>query len=125
MTCPVGDDPYTIDQVDETQTIACTANGGTFTLQYKLHTTASIAFDATAAAVETALEALQSIEDVTVSFSTGTAACSDSTVTMTVTFISEFNDLPELVADAASLTSSSSASLVVTEATKGTKERMD
>ena len=122
MTCPVGDDPYTIDQVDETQTIACTANGGTFTLQYKLHTTASIAFDATAAAVETALEALQSIEDVTVSFSTGTAACSDSTVTMTVTFISEFNDLPEIVANAASLTSSGSASLVVAEATKGTKE---
>ena len=46
---------------DEVQTIALTATGGTFTLTYSGQTTSAIAYNATAATVKTALEALSNI----------------------------------------------------------------
>jgi len=42
----------------EIQNITCTASSGTFTVTFRQATTASIAFDATAAQLETALELL-------------------------------------------------------------------
>ncbi|MGB3095402.1 MAG: hypothetical protein WBB46_01535, partial [Candidatus Deferrimicrobiaceae bacterium] len=52
--------------VNEIQTITDNAIGGTFTLTFGGFTTDPIAFDASATAVEVALEALPSITDVTV-----------------------------------------------------------
>lgn len=88
--CPYGDDPRT--PTVEMQTATCTATAGAFKLlfddgaRHGAHTTAAIAFDATAAVVEARLEALPSIQDVAVVFSTGTAACSGAGVGIAVTF---------------------------------------
>ena len=54
--------------------------------------------------VESALEALETIGDVTVSFDTGSVACSASGVVMSITFHTEHSDVPDLVRNAASLT---------------------
>jgi hypothetical protein len=51
---------------NEKQLIKHNANGGTFTLTYSGQTTAAIAYNASAAAVETALELLSNIDDVSV-----------------------------------------------------------
>ena len=47
--------------VDEVQTISSTATGGTFTLSFGGQTTAALAFGASAAQIDTALEALSTI----------------------------------------------------------------
>jgi hypothetical protein len=59
--------------IDEVQTITVdpSVTGGTFTLSYDGETTSAIAYNAAAATVETALEALSSIPGVTVSGSAG------------------------------------------------------
>ena len=50
-------------KTNETQTVRVTnATGGTFTLTFDGQTTAPIAFNATAAAIQAALEALSNIE---------------------------------------------------------------
>jgi flagellar hook protein FlgE len=52
--------------VDEIQTITGTATSGTFTLSYGGETTGALSYDASAADIETALELLTGIDDVTV-----------------------------------------------------------
>jgi flagellar hook protein FlgE len=47
--------------VDEVQTISSTATGGTFTMSFGGQTTGALAFNATAAQIDTALEALSTI----------------------------------------------------------------
>ncbi len=47
--------------VNEVQTVTVTGNGGTFTITYSGQTTSDIAYDASSAAVQTALEALSNI----------------------------------------------------------------
>lgn len=56
------------DGTNETQRVRLAPNvtGGTFTLSYRGQTTSGIAYNASASAVETALEALSTITDVTV-----------------------------------------------------------
>ena len=58
----MGDDPNTTGQSDETQTIFCSAEGGTFKLSFRGETTISIAYNAAAATIESALEALYTYE---------------------------------------------------------------
>ncbi len=92
-----------IAAANEVQTVALSANagGGTFTLtfsQTNAKTTAAIAFDATAAAVESALEALANITDVTV---TGTGTIADPWV---VTFVTPgAKDVPPMTSDSSGL----------------------
>jgi len=59
--------------VNEQQTVTVVATGGTFTLTFTGQTTAAIAFDATAASVQAALESLSNLEpgDVVVSGDAG------------------------------------------------------
>ena len=89
--CPFGDDPETRGQSEEVQVVHCTATGGSLTLTFREKTTSSIAFDATAADVEAALELLTSIKTlagvgVTVSYS-GTAFCTaDGSNAASITF---------------------------------------
>jgi flagellar hook protein FlgE len=52
--------------INEVQTISGTATSGTFTLSHGTETTGTMGFSATAVQIETALEALTGIDDVTV-----------------------------------------------------------
>lgn len=109
-------------QYFEVQTLTCIATAGSFTLSFRQSTTAAIAFDATAATVKTALQAMDDITEVDVSFSTGTAACAASPgVGIAVTFRSELGDLPAFTATTTSLTGGS-AGITVAETQKGDKE---
>ena len=98
-------------------TITGTPTGGTFTLTFDGATTAAIAFDAAAAAVETALELLPNIDDVTVSG----GALPDTAVD--VTFSGNRvagRNVPEMTADDALLTGGSSPTVVPSTVTPGT-----
>lgn len=77
----------------ETQVVTLTgATTGTFTLDFNGEVTDPIAFDATAAEVEAALELLPSLHDVTVTGAAGGP--------WTVVFNDPIGDVPELVVDA-------------------------
>ncbi|TMW57976.1 hypothetical protein Poli38472_013450 [Pythium oligandrum] len=128
--CPLGADPYETGKVNEKQTLACLADGGTFTLTFRQQTTATIAFNADAATVKSALEKLSSITAVTVSFSgTSTTVCDGTAaVTTTIEFTWEQGDLPILTASTAALTLSvapNTPSLLIAELQKGTKANIE
>lgn len=84
--------------VNEVQTLTITATGGTYTLTYDGQTTAAIAWDANAAAIDAALEALSNIGagDVTV------AGAGPYTITFTGALAQ--TDVSQLTVDATSLT---------------------
>eukprot|EP00750_Incisomonas_marina_P006213 INCI14372.1.p1 GENE.INCI14372.1~~INCI14372.1.p1 ORF type:complete len:255 (+),score=27.75 INCI14372.1:120-884(+) len=101
-TCPTGDSPYNaLTSVSEVQTVTCEATDDSiaeFTLSFRDETTATIPGDSDTAAVEAALEALPTIGDVTVTFlDDGQNACG-SGQNVTVTFVTELGQLPELEA---------------------------
>ncbi|ETO75683.1 hypothetical protein F444_08762 [Phytophthora nicotianae P1976] len=121
--CPSGDDPWTTNQVDEVQTVSCSADGGSFTLSFRGETTLPIAFSASASAVKFALERLLTITSVSVSFATGAVACSSAGNAMRVTFYSPSGDLPLLSISSATLThSTATVATNVVPTTQGTKE---
>ncbi|WP_052280796.1 head decoration protein [Nocardia vulneris] len=109
---------FTELNVDEVQTVTITGSptGGTFTLTYSGQTTAGIAFNAAASAVQSALVALSNIGtgDVTVTGSAGGP--------YTVTFAGALADqnVAQMTASGASLTGGSSPSVNVATATGGT-----
>lgn len=95
--CPRGDDPGTYDDHVEVQLLQCIADGGTFQLGFRQEVTESIAFDVEAAVIEAALEKLSTLSDLTVSYSTGSHACStDGSVIISVEFATTHSDLPAL-----------------------------
>jgi hypothetical protein len=123
--CPKGDDPITgngngpLDpiQVKEIQTISCLAPSGSFRLRYRNYETIDIPYDSDIYGLESALENLQSVGgatfqgDVTVEVTRGdpncnaTACCAYNRTNgtsfhgnvMTVYFISELGNLPQMV----------------------------
>lgn len=120
--CPSGDDPYTgmgTDtvngvQVNEKQIVTCTANGGTFTLEFEGETTDAIAYDATLSQFVAALEALTTITNdfstaIVASYTgTNTKACTDSGNAITIEFYQNFGKQPLILPNGDSLTHSSS-----------------
>ena len=96
LNCPTGDNPETINQYHETQTIKCQATGGSFTVSFRSVVSSAIAWNANAATIESTLSELSSVYRVlhggqyTVSVTavltkvsdgtTSTAACSSSGV---------------------------------------------
>mmetsp|Transcript_20841 Transcript_20841/g.63443 ORF Transcript_20841/g.63443 Transcript_20841/m.63443 type:complete len:684 (-) Transcript_20841:2166-4217(-) len=103
-TCPHGDDPGTDADVNEIQTFTCQAVSGTFTVSFRQFTTGAIAYDATVADLTTALEALDTINTVSVSYSVGASLCtSDSSNVVSVEFLSPHGDLPQMTTDTALL----------------------
>ncbi|CAM9285161.1 unnamed protein product, partial [Phaeothamnion confervicola] len=105
-SCPKGDDPDTRGQYNARQTVTCldSVGGGTVTLAFRQAATAALAGTATAAEVETALEALSTIRDVEVSCSEGTL-CGDGTGSggggasyCDIEFLTELGDVPLLLA---------------------------
>jgi hypothetical protein len=101
----------------QTVTITGTPTGGTFTLTFQGETTAGIAYNATAAAVEAALEALSvvNVGDVTVTGGPGPGTA------YTVTFGGQYHgeNVAAMTASAASLTGGTSPAVAVTTATGG------
>jgi len=120
MTCLVGDDPLTDDQVDEVQAFECEEDDqdGSEVLQFtfRQYSTSTLTWDSTPSELETALEALTSISDVTVASSSSTL-CSSSGNSFFVTFLTEHGDVPLI-----QVSNENIESITVGELTKGTKE---
>ena len=98
----------------EVQEVSNNATGGTFTLTFDGQTTAAINYNASAASVESALEALSNIADVSV---TGSGASSDPWV---VTFVDPGKqNVAQMTADDTNLTGGTSTMTTTVEG--GTK----
>ncbi len=104
-------------QEQQTVTITGTPTGGTFTLTVGSQTTAAIAYNATAAAVKTALEALVNINVGDVTVTGGPGPGTPYVVTFTGQYAGE--DMPQMTASGASLTGGTSPAVGVTTTTAG------
>lgn len=104
---------------NEVQDIAVTGTptGGDFTLTFRTETTAAIAFDATAAEVQTALEALSNILVGDVKATGGDLPGSD----VLIEFMGGYSDkdAAEMTADGAGLTGGSSPDAAISTSTAG------
>jgi hypothetical protein len=113
--CPYGDDPET-PGVYEAQNVTCALTSGSFTLTFREQTTASIAYNAVASDVQTALQALATLSTVTVTLNAGSSAvCGAGPLGFLVQFTGESGNLPPLVP-------SDTTNILVYEAVQGTKE---
>lgn len=114
MSFAIGGDVLTRPGVAEVQsiTITGTPTGGSYRLRLADQTTAPIAYNALAAAIQAALEALSNVEpgDLTV---TGTGP-------FTVTFAVSEGNPPQLTADGSGLTGGTDPDVTVTTTTPGT-----
>lgn len=116
--CPFGDDPSTTGDVNEVQSLSCAGSSGGFQLTFREATTETIAYDATAAELEGYLEALDTVEDVSVNITSGSSVCGATAVTTFIEFYMPTSDVPLIeVEDGYDVDSIS-----LTEKTKGTKE---
>ena len=110
---------YLAHGTDEIQTITITGSptGGTFTLTFNGQTTAAIAYNANAAAVQAALEALSSI-------GAGNVSCGDGALPgtpVTVTFLKSLGgqNVALMTANSSGLTGGSSPTVTPSETTPG------
>ena len=140
MECPRGDDPIT-PGVNEIQKISCAATGGGFYVKFKENTTALINWNDPAPVVETKLEAIMSIGNVSVTFVNNTAPVSGgfgsakgvcNTTYALVEFLTELGDLPLMKLNGNTLVGKPQLSnlpnvdkINVTEHVKGTKENLE
>ena len=97
--CPTGDDPITnTSRLDEIQLIDCRANGGTFKIKYRDQTTDALSHAATASDIEAALKTITWLrEGITVAHNGGSAVCTTSGASVSITFTHQPGDLPALV----------------------------
>ena len=98
-TCPWGDDPLSTSgsATVDSQTYTCAGTSGYFVARIFGFTTEAIAYNANAATVKAALEALPPIQGVTVSFNSGSVVCASSTITTTIQWTHTPGDIPQLV----------------------------
>jgi len=102
---------YAVAARNEVQNLTNDGTGGTFNLTFGGAVTAEIPFDATAAQLENALEALSTIEDVVVTL--------NGAQDWDIEFLNPgAEDVADLVADDTNMTGETTGS-VVTETTKG------
>lgn len=117
MAFLIGGDVITTTGTAEVQTVTITGTptGGTFTLTFDGQTTAGIAYNAAAAAVQTALEALSNLlpGDVTVGGGPGPGT------PYTVTFTIAEGNVPQMTASGAGLTGGTAPAVAVTTTTPG------
>lgn len=107
----------------QTITITGTPTGGTFTLTFDGQTTGNIAYNASAATVDTALEALSNI-------AAGEVVCAGGNLPgtpVTVTFANGLarENVPEMTANSASLTGGTTPTVTVTTTTAGYGAELD
>ena len=112
-TCPNGDDPLTVGQVDEVQLVECTCAScsGTFALKVLGETTTNIPHDATALDVQQAIESLSGIRSVSVQLHDfagdgGGRICDGTGAALSVTFTHNPGNLPTMIALPGTLASS-------------------
>ncbi len=107
----------------QTVTITGTPAGGTFTLTFQGDTTATIAYNATASAVEDALEALSTIGQGNVRVTGGPGPGTP----YVVTFINDLaaNDQPLVTDDQTGLTGGTTPAVTVTQTTAGSETGFD
>lgn len=116
--CPKGDDPMTTGQTGEVVQLACTCSAtcsGTFTMSIFGKTTTSIAHDASATTLDTAIEALSSVYSgaVTVTLSSGSTVCGTSEVVTSITFAKQGGDLPPVKVASSIATTGATATLYI------------
>lgn len=116
---PVLDAEVPAAGTDEVQTVTVTGTptGGTYTLTFDSQTTSGIAFDATASAVQTALEGLSNIDS-------GDVVCAGGPhpdTAVTVTFGGQYDgvDVEQMTGDATGLTGGTTPDVTVTTTTPG------
>jgi copper chaperone CopZ len=103
--CPTGDDPGTWGQAQEVQLIQCNATSGSVPFTFRGATTVAIQFDADAEEVEAAIEALYTVDDVTVEFGSGSVFCDTGGSNIAaITFTTQHGDVPTLEVDDSGLT---------------------
>lgn len=104
---------------DEVQTVTITGTptGGTYTLTFDGQTTAGIAYDATAGAVQSALEALSNVAPGDVACTGGPHPGTPVVVTFGGTYDGE--DVPQMTGSAASLTGGTTPAVNVSTTTPG------
>ncbi|MET9436870.1 hypothetical protein [Streptomyces sp. NPDC006551] len=104
---------------DEVQTVTITGSptGGTYTLTFDGQTTTGIVYNATASAVQSALEALSNVEAGDVVSAGGPHP--DTPVTVTFGGQYDGEDVPQMTASGASLTGGTSPAVTVTTTTPG------
>lgn len=137
-SCPTGDDPLTGNsantpsnpiQYNEVQMVVCKAGGGSFTLTFRGKTTVSIPYNAKAAQIQAAIEALTTVgagNTKIVMF--GSQACLDTGTKWTVEFLQNFGSLPLMVPDSSLLFFSNALVkplLTVGKQQDGTKENAE
>ena len=105
LTCPTGDNPATVGQFNEIQTINCVATGGTFTLTFRDAVTAAINYNADQTTVQSAIESLATIDAATVTFSPDAEACDADGNLITIEFTRNPGNLPTMTMDTTLLTS--------------------
>lgn len=98
-------------------TITGVPTGGTFTLTFSAQTTAAIAFNAAAATVEAALNALSNLDGVTVSGAAGGP--------YTVTFPADMGNVAQMTGDGSGLTGGTAPAVVVATVTPGVNPSVD
>ena len=113
LECPYGYDKRLADSANssigesaaislEVQSLLCLASSGTFQLSFRGETTEDIAYSATLFELESALEALSTIGDVTILASKsnqGNMVCHSGGNSMNVTFNTELGDVPLLTSN--------------------------
>lgn len=111
-----GAGPFTAGSAEvQTVTVTGTPTGGTFTLSFGGNVTAPIAFDATSAAVEAALEALPNLGTADVAVGGGPGPGTP----WTVTFAAHLGNVPLMVDDDTGLTGGITPAVTVTTTTPG------
>ena len=133
--CPYGDDPRTPcswvrwntknrrnvykDQVNEVQSLVCTADDGGFYLGFRGAQTAHLTFDLTSDELEAAIEAFPTAEDVTVTIPANPdgAICNAAGVESHIEFTAPTADVPLLQCSLDGVTD-----VAVTKRLKGTTE---
>lgn len=108
---------YTGTNEQQTVTITGTPTGGTFTLTFRGQTTAAIAYNASAANVVTALEALSGIGTGGVTATGG--ALPGTPVVVTFKTINAGINVPQMTADGSGLTGGTSPAVAVTTTQAG------
>lgn len=111
--CPTGDDPLTTGQVNEVQLLKCIANTGSFVLFFNGKPSRSIDASATAGQVEAALEHIEEITDVKVTFSHGGGVCDVDANIVHIEFLQQFGNLSPLVAQVDETMSSNGGSVSI------------
>jgi len=97
-TCPMGDDPLATSgsATVDSQRYTCAGTSGYFVAKIFGFVTEQIAYNANAATVKAALEALPPIRGVSVSFSSGSVVCASGTITTTIQWTHTPGDVPQL-----------------------------